>query len=48
MREGVGEGKERKEGVGDKERAHVTTNRLVGAWKEGRAPNILGHNLDVT
>ena len=48
MREAVGGRKGEKGGVGDEERAQVTTNRLVGAWEEGRAPNILGHNLDVT
>ena len=48
MREGVRGRKGEKGRVGDEERAQVTTNRLVGAWKEGRAPNILGHNLDVT
>jgi len=45
--EGVGrrDGKGEREGVEDEGRAQVTTNRLVGAGDEGKAPNILGHHI---
>jgi len=38
----------RKEGVNDEGIAQVTTDRLIWAWEEGTAPNILGHHTGLS